>query len=549
MKISKDNKFMLLADVMLVLIIIVSITIVSLFFRARTAIYNDISYNMSKEWRTADGAEYALNELPIGDVVITHTLEGMNLNRMRFCCESTDTHFTVKFDGEVTYSYYTDQAAILGRSYGKFVHMIPIPPDSKTVTLELHPIYDGEAALIKQASVEDAGVFMADIYHDGLPKFAVCVLLTLFGALMIITGFTDKVTGESMINPFSLGAFAVFVGIWSANDTMILQVYTQHPEIVSFTRYLCLMFVVYLPVSFMASSTNHRDTILLPILLSLTLLNFLITMLLSALRISDMHLMLPFSHVNIVIALFMTIYLMVKAIRAKTIDKTFRQTVVVAMTFASLGVASDLLHYILTSGTLNDTSLFTRVGVFIFVALLGVYMIRKRTQLALKKERAQVIEKLAYTDSLTGLANRTAFHEKEDEIRQKNLGCIVIQLDINFLKKVNDVYGHSEGDRHIVGAAHIIRDSFADIGTAYRTGGDEFIVIVQNSSSNVVEKSLKKIEEGAKKYNAENDPPVPLQIAYGYAQCNRQNDVLEAAERLADQRMYEKKREMKTHAK
>lgn len=230
--------------------------------------------------------------------------------------------------------------------------------------------------------MEDAGVFIADLYRKGLPRFALCVFITMFGVLMIIIGFTDRITNDSSINTFSLGSFTILVGIWSANDAMILQVYTTYPELISFARYVCLMFVVYLPVSFMASSTNNRRTVLLPILLSLTVLNFVVTMTLSVLGISDAHIMLPFSHINIVIALIMTNYLMLKAIRRNELDKNFIYTVVTAMTFAAIGVASDLLSYIITDGRLDDTSRFTRIGVLIFVTLLGIHLIRKRTRLA-----------------------------------------------------------------------------------------------------------------------------------------------------------------------
>ncbi len=125
------------------------------------------------------------------------------------------------------------------------------------------------------------------------------------------------------------------------------------------------------------------------------------------------------------------------------------------------------------------------------------------------------MEKLAYSDSLTGLSNRAAFHEKEDEIRLKKTECIIVQLDINFLKKVNDVYGHAEGDRHI------ISDCFKELGTSYHTGSDEFIVITHKREVSDVETALEKPEERVKNYNAENAPPIPMQIAYGYSKYDQ----------------------------
>ena len=106
-------------------------------------------------------------------------------------------------------------------------------------------------------------------------------------------------------------------------------------------------------------------------------------------------------------------------------------------------------------------------------------------------------------------------------------------------------YGHAEGDRHIINAAHIIRDSFSDIGTSYRTGGDEFIVVAEKGGTAEVERSLNVMESQINAYNKKEKPPVPLQIAYGFAHCEPKGDMLYAAEKLADERMYEKKRAMK----
>lgn len=549
MKAILKSSRMLFADIQLLFLLLLSVTAVSVFCRAKTAIYNDTVSDLSEGWNAPDGTIYNLENLPDGEIALTHSLKGIDLRRMRLCFESTDTHFTAKFDGEVIYTYYPKLAPVLGKSYGRYIHLIPIPPDAESVTLKLHPIYSGESATIKGAVVEDAGGYIAELYHNELPKFALCFLLVLFGILMIILGFTDHITDDSKLNSFSLGVFAVFVGIWSANDTMVLQIFTQHPEIVSFTRYLCLMFVVYLPVSFMASSTNHRKTVLLPILLSLTILNFAATMALSISGIADMHQMLPFSHINIVIALLMTISLMLRAIRQKILEKDFVYTVVIAMSFASVGVAADLLRYLISRGKINDTSCCTRIGVLMFVGLLGIHLIRQRTHHVIQKERAEIMEKLAYNDSLTGLANRASFHEKENEIRQQKTGCCIVQLDINNLKKVNDIYGHAEGDRHIINAAHIIRDCFHKLGASYRTGGDEFIVIIMDDDISAIETALHRIDESAEQYNAESSPPVPMQIAYGYAQYDPQTGTLEDAEHLADQRMYQKKHRMKSSVK
>lgn len=540
------EKAVSVAALAILLISVLFTAFVWIFHNSLETNYDSTVIDLDEGWQTPDGDILTLEQLSAGDITISQELTALTVKNKSLCFKSMDTHFSVLFDGETAYSYAPVQPNILARSYGKYIHMIPIPEGASEVTLVLHPIYDGTAAYIADAAIEDPAMFIGNIYHEGLPGASMCALIALFGVLMLIIGFTNRRSDSAgSVDLFSLGAFAILIGVWSANDTYILQVFTQHPEIVRFVNYMCLIFVAYLPVSFMASATNHRKTILLPILLGLVAVNFVLTMTLAALGIRDVRQMLIFSHINIAIALVMTIYLMVRAVRKRTVAKQFMHTIIIGMSAAVLGVMADMIRYRVLPESLFGSSFFTRVGVLTFVILMGLHLIRERTRLAVEQGRAELMKKMAYTDGLTNLANRAAFHEKENEIRRSKSDCTIVQLDINFLKKVNDVYGHAEGDRHIINAAHIIRDCFADIGTCYRTGGDEFIVVAQKGGTEAVEKALAEMEKRAAEYNSAEAPPVPLQIAYGHAHYATQADMLEAAEKLADQRMYEKKRAMK----
>ena len=168
---------------------------------------------------------------------------------------------------------------------------------------------------------------------------------------------------------------------------------------------------------------------------------------------------------------------------------------------------------------------------------------RERTKLAVEQGRTELMKKLAYTDSLTELGNRAAFHEKEDEIRRTRTDCVVVQLDINFLKKVNDVYGHAEGDRHIINAAHIIRDSFSDIGISFRTGGDEFIVILTEDRSLNCTRRIHELYAMISDWN-HKETKFTYSTSYGYAYSYEvPSGSAQEVYMLADSRMYEMKKE------
>lgn len=547
MKLFRKSDRLILPDLISLIVIIVFTGIVAAFFRnpGKADNFDEIT-DLTSGWSDpSSGIEYSLDSLPKGDISLTHDLTGIDLSRKCLCFKSTNTHFTVIFDG-VVYKYAPELAPIFGSSYGSCIHTIPIPEDASSVTLELHPFYDGDAASLRYVAVEDTGMFMRDIYHRGLPNFALCALIVLYGILMLIIGFTGKQTKDGNDDIFfPLGTFAILVGVWSSTDTYIIQEYTHRPEIMRLISHLCLIFISYHPVSLMAKAKKDTKTILLPIMFSLTAINFVLTVILSLLGISDIHTMLLFSHINIGIAFIMTIYLMVSAVKMKTIDKGFLQSIITGVTLAAVGVGIDMLRFKLFPNDSLDTSTFTRIGVLALIILMGIHLMRERTRLAVERGHAELIKKMAYSDSLTGLANRAAFHEKENEIRCGHTDCTIVQLDINFLKKVNDDYGHAEGDRHIIRAAHIIRDSFDSVGVCFRTGGDEFVVIAKKLGIEEVEGLLKQMENSVRACNEAEKPPVYLQIAYGYAFYMAQDDMLEAAELLADKRMYERKREMK----
>ena len=156
-----------------------------------------------------------------------------------------------------------------------------------------------------------------------------------------------------------------------------------------------------------------------------------------------------------------------------------RAVVTAAFISVTLGGIIDLARYVNSDSGL-DSAFFFRLGLMIFILLLCVTELH--SLLFYRKYESEAVEMghLAFTDALTGLQNRMAFTNHEDTVLTRESGeCTVIQFDINNLKKVNDNYGHKEGDRHIKAAAEIIKESFGQIGNCYRTGGDEFIVVIE----------------------------------------------------------------------
>lgn len=179
--------------------------------------------------------------------------------------------------------------------------------------------------------------------------------------------------------------------------------------------------------------------------------------------------------------------------------------------------------------------------------ILALYEFRRIVDMQVRSSEADLMHSLAMEDTLTGLGSRAAFVEHENQLKQRTKGtCLFAHFDVNDLKRANDVYGHAEGDRHLIAAADVLTESFVNSGKVYRVGGDEFFVILDGENClKDYEKGIKTLLTAVERYNSEQAPPVPLSIAYGMAEYDCSTGSPETAERLADSRMYEKKRQMK----
>ena len=114
-------------------------------------------------------------------------------------------------------------------------------------------------------------------------------------------------------------------------------------------------------------------------------------------------------------------------------------------------------------------------------------------------------------------------------------------MDINGLKRVNDTRGHHYGDKLIRRAAEAVKEAFSPIGSCYRIGGDEFAVICQNISENLLKETINNMLDKIEAENANTDQP--LSLAYGYAFGGEGNDNAASLVAAADIAMYLNKKE------
>ncbi|MBR6328607.1 MAG: diguanylate cyclase, partial [Lachnospiraceae bacterium] len=160
-----------------------------------------------------------------------------------------------------------------------------------------------------------------------------------------------------------------------------------------------------------------------------------------------------------------------------------------------------------------------------------------------------LLRKELLTDPLTGFYNRKGMVYYSDEIYHEILEgkkqLFLCVADMNGLKYINDNFGHEQGDRAITELAKIIKESLEEGDIAFRTGGDEFLVMgPRNSAENVEKDYAARIEELIAKHNEGNDFPYRIDMSYGplVSPLTGEDDELEKLIKLSDSRMYEMKK-------
>ena len=152
-----------------------------------------------------------------------------------------------------------------------------------------------------------------------------------------------------------------------------------------------------------------------------------------------------------------------------------------------------------------------------------------------QRDQQRYLKRLGYFDMLTHLQNRNGYMEHLNEWKQTSLqrvGCIYI--DLNGLKETNDDLGHEAGDALLCRMAEVLEEVFPR--QAYRIGGDEFVVVLQNIPQIAFAEKVQRLRAEMQRRN--------ISAAVGSV-WEAQSDDVEALLRRADDCMYREKQKMK----
>lgn len=165
-----------------------------------------------------------------------------------------------------------------------------------------------------------------------------------------------------------------------------------------------------------------------------------------------------------------------------------------------------------------------------------------------RKRMMREMCRLARTDSLTGLWNRGYFVELASrEIARckrsvRNLSILLV--DVDYFKKVNDRYGHGTGDKVLVGVADAMRKSLREIDIVARFGGEEFVVLLPDTSTQAAHKVAQRMCNTIREQDFLDDQNRTINITVSIGVTSYQNALndLDLMLKRADIAMYSAKK-------
>lgn len=478
--------------------------------RESLTLYNDLLTGQDAgKVLTTRGAQYDL-KVTVGDQVI-YKYEDSEFPRnqqmkMKYDCDVT---LPKDFDGGTVAFCYTDNGS---RTY------------------RIADIYIGsKCAIIKNHM------------QKGSLTFFIAFSMLVLAIVVIGVSFYMKYLQLEDKRYVDVAVFLLICSIWCITDSSIIQQYGGYFSIICVTSFYAFM-LFPIPILYFVRDTKGMEQYkILDVLVVLFYLNAILQGIFNYFGLFVFVDMLVVTHLLLIAGIAVIIVLLRREYKEKETGEI--GTIYIAFTMlAASGVFSLILYWLFE---IPYYEVIFETGILIFVVVLLGQLVKTMVENIHFKTEMKVYKRLIREDKMTGMGNRTAFEEVISNIRKEPkqyASALLIFMDLNNLKYVNDHFGHGAGDSLIVGAARCICNAFEQEGMCFRIGGDEFGVILQNPTCTEAQLES-RLDQEIQQYNKRSR--YTLSIARGFSRLCEEGETMKTISAWkydADSKMYANKK-------
>lgn len=411
------------------------------------------------------------------------------------------------------FSYADTPSVPIGNMTGNVRLIIPIDSSMAGQKVSIHFIpYYSINMDIQQPAFGTIGQLKASVLKENMAAIMMCIfmILVLIVSIGLVLYELKCHTLKDIDLILNFGLFVALVLTWVMCDSNIGQFITDDAGPISITSFMCLA-AMGVPFSGFCAIVLPKGKRIFRTYWLIGLIDLAVNIICFLTGICDPMVLLPVSHAIMILGVISSV---IFAVRSWKLGSDEKILCVGLICIASGAIAAIVMFIVAPS--MGYSAMAFSFGFLIFF-FLGLWVLFRRQVSNIQEAKfIETYKKLAYTDVMTDLANRTSFETKmtslcEDNMSGKAMALII--FDINNLKETNDTIGHQAGDKLVKTAAESIIRTFNEYGECYRLGGDEFAVVLTNPVKQVdaMLSEFDKAVEYFNKYHA-----YALSIAYGY---------------------------------
>lgn len=448
-----------------------------------------------------------------------------------------------KNDGDIKeksliYSFGYNEKPVFGKTMGSAYHFVRLPIDyiNQTLIIEIENPYSYKKTFVNSVYIGTKASNIFLIMKKYIPGTIAGTIMVLLGLMELFTfAATSKTSKKSNVIMY-LSQFSILAGIWVISENRIIQLMFHNTFAISMMGIIAFYLLPIPFIFFMIENKYIKNDKIIKCVTN-TLLGFIvIAMFLQIISAVDLYELVSAFHIILIATVAI---LLVKSFTMVPKSPHIKLFFVALGTLAATAVLDLVCFYF---NVFNSASTLSQCGLVAFILLMIAIAIKDYIEMTNSLAVNVVLQKQAYTDTMTGTKNRTSFDEQIEEINCNDIdidGLAILVADINNLKKINDTYGHRKGDIVIKQCADILKKSFDEIAEVYRIGGDEFAIIFRGVDKDKCNRAVENMNNLVNiQRKKENEFPISLSYGldfYDPISLNNVTDIFNSA----DKKMYE----------
>ena len=449
---------------------------------------------------------------------------------------SENNDICIYIEETLIYDFGTNTDYLFSDNPGFSYHIIPIqkPSEGKEITVQFTYKTNTSAGFIPSFAIGNTGAVYQKIISENVFYIISASLIFVTSIFFIFQSLLLYKKVENVKGIFYLGICGIIFASLILANSGIWQFFGGNSF---FMYYTSSMVIMLLPLAFLLSVRNLikiKNFCVFDSIIIISLLNIIISTILEitgTLTFADSIISSHFINIASVFAVYYV--LLIKNVEC---IKTLKYGLILFSTSILIDVSLRLF-------ILDARPFISIVGIIIFLFFIGKKVLDQMSEEIIEGKR---YKDMAYHDALTGAYTLMALNENIEALEKEcNYGVAI--FDLNNLKYYNDKFGHSVGDYIISTAVEILYRAFNKYKYVYRTGGDEFLIVmpdVKEDEFKVAINKLTDLQKSASTRKVIGGESIVIDIAYGFAICN--NESFDAVKEKADLSMYSNKEDSKT---